>query len=99
MIGLPPVLAGAVQVRPTWPLPAVATSPVGAPGAVGGGGVEASRNSPARTAVLPPVLSAVIVTVPPAATVIGAWIQAPWTNELDSWAVWGPWPSLIVTVW
>ncbi len=38
MIELPPVLAGATQVRPTWPLPGVATRPVGAPGAVGGGG-------------------------------------------------------------
>ena len=36
MIGLPPSDDGAVQVSPTWPLPAVAVRPVGAPGAVAG---------------------------------------------------------------
>jgi hypothetical protein len=30
----PPLLAGAAQLRETWPLPALAVRPVGAPGAV-----------------------------------------------------------------
>jgi hypothetical protein len=30
----PPLLAGGVQLRETWPLPALAVRPVGAPGAV-----------------------------------------------------------------
>ena len=34
MIALPPLLAGAVQLTVACPLPAVADTPVGAPGAV-----------------------------------------------------------------
>ena len=36
MIGLPPVLLGAVNVMTTCPLPLVAATPVGAPGTVAG---------------------------------------------------------------
>ena len=34
MIATPPLLAGAVQLSETWPLPAFAVRPVGAPGGV-----------------------------------------------------------------
>ena len=41
MIALPPLLDGAVQLTVADPLPAVAVTPVGAPGAVGALGVTA----------------------------------------------------------
>ena len=41
MIALPPLLAGAVQLTVADALPAVAVTPVGAPGAVGALGVTA----------------------------------------------------------
>ena len=61
MIALPPLLDGAVQFTVADPLPAVAVTPVGAPGAVGALGVTALDGEDAGP--LPFALVAVTVKV------------------------------------
>jgi hypothetical protein len=50
VIGLPPFEAGADQVRLTWALPAVAASPLGAPGTVAGVAEAVDDGLPGPTA-------------------------------------------------
>ena len=53
MIGLPPLLAGAVKPTVTWPLPRVAVTAVGAPGTVAGvTAADAADAGPVPTALV-----------------------------------------------
>ena len=60
-MALPPLLDGAVQLTVADPLPAVAVTPVGAPGAVGALGVTALDG--AEAGPVPMALVAVTVKV------------------------------------
>src|SRR3972149_1054640 len=80
-MGDPPSEAGADQLRATWPLPAVAVRPVGAPGTVAAGAAP-PRNRPDRTAFTPATRVTVTRTEPPAPTLTGTCIQAPPLNAV-----------------
>src|SRR6266705_3819845 len=71
---------------------ALTLSPVGG---AGGGGAPPS-STPARTALGPAVRVTVMVTVPPAATLIWRLTQAPCEKSVEMLAAWGPEPSLTV---
>src|ERR1700693_2008456 len=55
---------------------------------IAGGAPASPRKIPESTALAPAVRSTVIVTVPPAATLIGKESQAPLLKELESSAAW-----------
>src|ERR1700694_4508899 len=74
---------------------ALALRPVGGAGAGG----APPRKIPHRTALGPPLRVTVMVTVPPAPTLIGALTQAPKEKSVLMLAVRGPEPSLTVMVW
>ncbi len=61
MIGLPPLVAGAVQLTVAWALPATALTLVGGPGAVGALGVTELEG--AEGLLVPIALVAVTVKV------------------------------------
>ena len=83
-----PPLAGAAHDTVAEPLPAVADTPVGVPGAVGPDGVtalDAADSGPVPIAFVAltlnvyavPLLRPVIVVLVPEATVFGVWAAAP----------------------
>src|SRR2546428_698663 len=72
----------------------LALKPVGG----AGGGGPPPRKVPPRTALGPATRVTVMVTVPPAATLIGTLTQAPCEKSVLMLAAWGPEPSLIVMV-
>src|SRR5712692_599058 len=90
MAPLEPVQLRLIEAESTAP----ALSPVGA----AGGGGEPPRKMPARTALGPANRVTVMVTVPPAATLMGALTHAPCEKSVLMFAVWGPDPSLTVMV-
>ena len=71
----------------------VAARPVGAAGSAG----APPRKTPETTEFMPAVLVTVMLIVPPAATLIGALIQAPCEKSVLITAVRGPLPSLMLT--
>ena len=88
-------LATAVQLTPICEaLTDVAVTPVGAAGAGG----PPPRKTPEMTAFRPAVCVTVIVTVPPAPTLTGAFTHAPPEKSVVMFAACGPEPSLIVMV-
>src|SRR5260221_7049062 len=72
----------------------VALSPVGG----AGGGGPPPRKMPPSTALGPATRFTVMVTMPPAATLIGTLTQAPCEKSVLILAAWGPEPSLTAMV-
>src|SRR5260221_4158527 len=67
----------------------LALKPVGG----AGGGGPPPRKMPPRTALGPAVRVTVMVTEPPAATLIGTLTQAPCEKSVEMLAAWGPEPE------
>src|SRR5258708_1149616 len=82
--------------------PSLMSAPSGgvalSPGGGGGGGGPPPRKMPPRTALGPGTRVTVIVTSPPAATLIGRLTQSPWEKSVETLAAWGPEPSLTAMV-